>query len=114
MENQHKFVKDEYIYDNFDFQNNSNTQTFTHDYFEQEQCETTIIVKDRLKANTFVYSFRYRCLRFYYLVIIDIIRDGYKIPFYSSPPSVYLSNNMSGLKNANFVDIVLQDLLHRY
>jgi hypothetical protein len=27
---------------------------------------------------------------------------GYKIPFYSSSPSVYLSNNMSGLKNANF------------
>jgi hypothetical protein len=33
--------------------------------------------------------------------------------FYSSSPSVYLSNNMSGLKNANFVDTVLQDLLHR-
>ena len=33
---------------------------------------------------------------------------------YSSSPSVYLSNNISGLKNANFVDTVLQDLLHRY
>ena len=33
--------------------------------------------------------------------------------FYSSSPSVYLSNDMSGLKNANFVDTVLQDLLHR-
>ena len=33
--------------------------------------------------------------------------------FYSSSPSVYLSNNMSGLKNVNFVDTVLQDLLHR-
>jgi hypothetical protein len=32
---------------------------------------------------------------------------------YSSSPSVYLSNNISGLKNANFVDTVLQDLLHR-
>ena len=32
---------------------------------------------------------------------------------YSSSPSVYLSNNMSDLKNANFVDTVLQDLLHR-
>ena len=51
MKNQHKFVKDEYIYDNFDFQNNSNTQTFTHDYFEQKQCEVYIIAKDRLKAN---------------------------------------------------------------
>ena len=48
-----------------------------------------------------------------YDFIIDAIRDGYKIPFYSSSPSVYLSNNMSGSKNANFVDTVLQDLLHR-
>ena len=31
----------------------------------------------------------------------------------SSSSSVYLSNNISGLKNANFVDTVLQDLLHR-
>ena len=33
--------------------------------------------------------------------------------YYSSLPSVYLSNNISGLKNANFVDTVLQDVLHR-
>jgi hypothetical protein len=45
--------------------------------------------------------------------IIDTLRDGYKIPFYSSSPSVYLSNNMSGSKNASFVDTVLQNLLHR-
>jgi hypothetical protein len=32
---------------------------------------------------------------------------------YSSSLSVYVSNNISGLKNANFVDTVLQDLLHR-
>jgi hypothetical protein len=46
-QNQHKFVKDEYtgIYDNFDFLNNSNTPTFTHDYFEYEQGGADIIVK---------------------------------------------------------------------
>jgi hypothetical protein len=32
---------------------------------------------------------------------------------YSSSPSGYLSNNISGLTNANFVDTVLQDLMHR-
>ena len=32
--NINKFVTDEYNYDNVDFLNNSNTQTFTHDYFE--------------------------------------------------------------------------------
>ena len=51
MKNQHKFVKDGYSYDNVDFLNNSNTQTFTHDYFEKKQCEADIIVKDRLKAD---------------------------------------------------------------
>jgi hypothetical protein len=43
--------------------------------------------------------------------IIDTIRYGYKIPFYSSPPSVYLSSNSSALKNAN-VDTAIQDLLN--
>ena len=34
MKNQYKFVKNKYMYDNFDFLNNPNTQTFTHNYFE--------------------------------------------------------------------------------
>jgi hypothetical protein len=63
MKNQHKFIKDEYIYDNCDFLNNSNTQTFTNDYFEYEQGEADI-VKYRLKAN--ILLDRYRFLRFYY------------------------------------------------
>ena len=44
--------------------------------------------------------------------IIDTIRYGYKIPFYSSPPSVYVSNNVSGSMNANFEDTAIQDWLN--
>ena len=103
-QNQQKIVKDEYIYDNFDFLNNSNTPTFTHDYFEYEQGGADIIVKGRLKV-----SIQFLIDIGAYHFIIDTIRDGYKIPFYSSPPSVYVSNNVSGSMNANFEDTAIQD-----
>ena len=102
-----KIVKDEYIYDNFDFLNNSNTPTFTHDYFEYEQGGADIIVKGRLKV-----SIQFLIDIGAYHFIIDTIRDGYKIPFYSSPPSVYVSNNVSGSMNANFEDTAIQDWLN--
>ncbi|CAC5423237.1 unnamed protein product [Mytilus coruscus] len=101
------FVKDEY---NFDISSldNEYAQNFTHDYYEYEQDGTDIIVKGRLKEN----------IQFWinigaYDYIIDTIRDGYKIPFYSIPPSTYLHNNLSALKNSDFVHTAIQDLLHR-
>ncbi|CAC5394731.1 unnamed protein product [Mytilus coruscus] len=101
------FVKDEY---NFDFSSldNEYAQNFTHDYYEYEQDGTDIIVKGRLKENIQVWinigAYDY---------IIDTIRDGYKIPFYSIPPSTYLYNNLSALHNSDFVHTAFQDLLHR-
>ncbi|CAC5381524.1 unnamed protein product [Mytilus coruscus] len=101
------FVKDEY---NFDISSldNEYAQNFTHDYYEYEQDGTDIIVKGRLKEN----------IQFWinigaYDYIIDTIRDGYKIPFYSIPPSTYLHNNLSALKNSDFVHTAIQDLLQR-
>jgi hypothetical protein len=49
-----------------------------------------------------------------YDFIIDTIRDGYKIPFYSVPPSVCLSNNLSAMKHTDFVDSAIQDLYIQY
>jgi hypothetical protein len=88
--------------------NNASTPTFTRQFFEHDQGETGIVVKGKQKAN----------IQFWidigaYDFIIDIIRDGYKIPFYSSPLSVYLSNNWSALKNANFADTAVQYVLLR-
>jgi hypothetical protein len=48
-----------------------------------------------------------------YDFIIDTIRDGYKIPFYSVPLSVCLSNNLSATNHTDFVDSAIQDLLER-
>jgi hypothetical protein len=67
-----------------------------------------IIVKGRLKTN----------IQFWieigaYDFIIDTIRDGYKMLFYSVPPSVCLSNNLFAMKHTDFVDSAIQDLLDR-
>ena len=99
------FVKDEYDFDSNDHINNTHVNsTFTHDYFEYEQGGVNIFVKGRLKEN----------IQFWidigaYDFIIDTIRNGYKIPFYSSPSSV----NLSAINNADFVDTAIQDLLQR-
>ena len=37
------------------------------------------------------------------LFVLSVIREGYKIPFYHTPTSVFLPNNKSALHNADFV-----------
>ena len=37
------------------------------------------------------------------LFVLSILREGYKIPFYYTPMSVFLSNNKSALHNADLV-----------
>jgi hypothetical protein len=51
-----------------------------------------------------------------YDFIIDTLRDGYKIPFYSVPLSVCLSNNLSAMKHTDIVDsaIVIQEICKIY
>ena len=103
------FVKDEYSF-NYSSSNlnDSELSNLTNDYYEYEQGEADIIVKGRLKKN----------IQFWidigaYDFIIDTIRDGYKIPFYSNPPSVCLPNNRSAMKNTEFVNTAITDLLHK-
>jgi len=43
--------------------------------------------------------------------IINCIREGYKIPFYVSPPSAEFSNNCSGLEHSEFVHSAIIELL---
>ena len=98
------FVKDEY---NSNDSSNLN-DIFTNDYYEYEQGGANIIVKGRLKDN----------IQFWidigaYDFVIDTIKNGYKIPFYSSPHSVHLNNNLSATNNADFVSTAIQDLLNR-
>ena len=43
--------------------------------------------------------------------ILDVIKEGYKIPFFSTPPPKHYSNNASALREADFVDHAIAELL---
>ena len=65
------------------------------DYFEGSE---SVIVKGRLRAN----------VQFWESIgtshfVLSVIREGYKIPSYYTPTSVFLPNNKSALLNADFV-----------
>lgn len=94
-----QFFKDEYLFDN---------SRFTHDIFEYEQGQKSILVRGRLRKN----------LQFWRDIgansfILDMIEHGYKIPFYSSPEQGFYKNNLSALSEPEFVSEAIQDLLDR-
>ena len=100
---QNSDIKDEYsLYCNFvDSEHN-----LTHDYFEYEEGQCEIIVKSRLKNH----------IQFWidiqaYDYILDVIQNGYIIPFFTTPPSTVLSNNKSSLRHSAFVLEAIHDLL---
>ena len=80
----------------------------TQNYYEYEQGTADIIVKGRLFDS---YDFWKEINA--YPFILDVIKNGYKIPFYSTPPSVFLPNNRSSLNHGDFVESAIHDLLVR-
>ena len=63
-------------------------------------------VKGRLKASIEFWRF-IGAPKF----ILDIISDGYKIPFITTPPPVHLKNNGSALEHSDFVNDAILELL---
>ena len=63
-------------------------------------------VKGRLKASILFWHF-IGAPKF----ILDIISDGYKIPFITTPPPVHLKNNGSALEHSDFVNDAILELL---
>ena len=64
------------------------------------------VVKGRLKEHR-AYWERIGCNK----TILDILREGYRIPFYSTPPKNFNKNNKSALKHEGFVTSAIQELL---
>ena len=100
-------MKDEYfsLHGN---DNSNNSSDFTTDYYEYEQNQTNIIVKGRLKQN----------VEFWKAIganeyVLDVIENGFTIPFYTLPPNMVLKNNRSALSNVEFVEEAISDLLMR-
>ena len=81
---------------------------FTENYFEYEQGQKDIIVKNRLK-NHIAFWKKIGASQF----ILDTISNGFKIPFYSLPPCSVSKNNMSALRETVFVQEAISDLLDR-
>ena len=72
------------------------------DYLEGSD---SVIVKGRLRVNISYWE-SIGTSQF----ILNVIRDGYKIPFYYTPSSVHLLNNKSALHNAKFVASAITEL----
>ena len=77
------------------------------DFFEYEQGRSsTIVVAGRLKSH----------IQFWRSIgasqfILDVIEHGYRIPFHSTPPVSFSSNNKSALAQSDFVNEAISELL---
>ena len=77
------------------------------DFFEYEQGRSsTIVVAGRLKSH----------IQFWRSIgasqfILDVIEHGYRIPFHSTPPVSFSSNNKSALAHSDFVNEAISELL---
>jgi hypothetical protein len=45
--------------------------------------------------------------------ILDIVENGYKIPFKTEPEQIYINNNKSSLENKDFVASEITNLLNK-
>ena len=76
------------------------------DMFDYEKCKTTLSVKGRLKKD----------IKFWQDInsnsyILDVIENGYRIPFLTEPKGAELKNNKSALNNDKFVQNAINELL---
>ena len=78
-------------------------RSYVLDYFEGSE---SVIVKGRLRANVQFWESISASL-----FVLSVIREGYKIPFYYTPTSVFLPNNKSALRIADFVLCVITELV---
>ena len=78
----------------------------TDSFFEYEQGLKDISVAGRLKSH-----FKFWKDIDANKTVLDIIYKGYVIPLYSTPPRVCLKNNASALKNPDFVEEAIKELL---
>ena len=80
----------------------------TNNFYEYEQGQVDIIVKDRSKSN--IEFWRDIGANSY---ILDTIENGYVIPFHSTPVSICCKNNRLALQHKTFVLEAISDLEKR-
>ena len=78
---------------------------FTNSFYEYERGQAEITVKDRLRKH----------IHFWRKIgtdplTLEILENGYVIPFYSKPKRLFCKNNKSALKSNTFVVEAIKDL----
>ena len=64
-------------------------------------------VKNRLKQNIKFWSETLKANK----VIVNVLKEGYKLPLYTMPKSAHFNNNKSAITHSNYVSEAIQDLL---
>ena len=80
---------------------------YTIQEFEFEKGNNYPSVKGRLKKNLIFWQETLSAIS----AILEIIDNGYKIPFYKTPKRASFCNNQSALKNKDFVEESISELL---
>lgn len=101
IQHQHKEIKDKYQNDFL-----SHSDIFCFDQFEYKNQDEKNSVKNRLKANFKFWKNIGACD-----FVLEVIKNGYSIPFISTPPSSFSKNNKSANENEKFVTGAIKDLV---
>ena len=80
---------------------------FCRNYFEYESGISEPLIKGRLKS---AYDY-WRNVLLAPPEVLDIIKNGYIFQFVEPPPKIHCKNNLSALKNAEFVESAIEELL---
>ena len=80
---------------------------FCKNYFEFESGLSEPLVKGRLKS---AYNY-WRDVLLAPPEVLDIIQNGYRIEFVEPPPKIHCNNNLSAIRNAEFVESAIEELL---
>lgn len=75
--------------------------------YEKKSCQNLINVKGNLRKHALFWKNVLNANDF----IMNVINFGYRIPFLSEPPTIFLSNNRSALKHSEFVENSIEELL---
>ena len=80
---------------------------FCRNYFEFESGISEPLVKGRLKSAISYWRNEILAPQ----ETLDIIQNGYQIQFVEPPPKMHAKNNLSALKNSDFVESAIKELL---
>ena len=84
------------------------SEFYLENFYDYEQGNSEPVLRGRMKA-----SIGFWCEIGAPLEILNIIQEGYKIPFMGTPKQARFKNNKSAINNSQFVSQAISDLLSK-